>query len=476
MRHAASRSIESAVRIGIRVSLRVSQNVSAAGRPRASQTRRSRRGAPTRRCARSHPSRRSSGAERPVRGAQAIALIVLAFSVRLHRCYQPYNADADAAIASVAVPVQRQRLDDPMGRPLARIGARGATSAEPRRRRRSAGRQPRARIRPCPRGPGPCRSSACSSPGAAVSDLLSARVLMAVSLGFHIVFAVAGIGMPLLMALAEGLWLRTREPVYLDLARRWARGTAILFAVGAVSGTVLAFELGLLWPGFMELAGGVIGMPFSLEGFAFFTEAIFLGIYLYGWDRISPGAHWLAGVLVAASGMASGVFVVTANAWMNAPAGFRLGDGRVADVDPVAAMLNAASPNQVVHMTLAAYVATGFGVAAVHAFFLLRDRSNAFHRRAFAIARAGAPVAILLEIVSGDATAKMVARHQPAKFAAMEGHYRTEPGAALLIGGLPDDAAMRTPWALRVPRLLSFLAHGEFGATVTGLADIPRDA
>ncbi|OGL11515.1 MAG: cytochrome BD ubiquinol oxidase subunit I [Candidatus Rokubacteria bacterium RIFCSPLOWO2_02_FULL_72_37] len=308
-----------------------------------------------------------------------------------------------------------------------------------------------------------------------MSDILAARAQMAVSLGFHIIFAVLGIGMPLLMAIAEGLWLRTREPGYVDLARRWARGTALLFAVGAVSGTVLSFELGLLWPRFMELAGGVIGMPFSLEGFAFFTEAIFLGIYLYGWDRISPGAHWLAGLLVAASGMASGVFVVTANAWMNAPTGFRIADGRVADVDPIAAMLNPASLNQVVHMTLAAYVATGFGVAAVHAFFLLRDRSNAFHRRAFAIALAVATVAILLEIVSGDATAKMVARHQPAKFAAMEGHYRTEPGAALLIGGLPDDAAMRTPWALRVPRLLSFLAHGELGATVTGLADIPRD-
>ena len=308
-----------------------------------------------------------------------------------------------------------------------------------------------------------------------MSDLLSARVLMAVSLGFHIVFAVAGIGMPLLMALAEGLWLRTREPVYLDLARRWARGTAILFAVGAVSGTVLAFELGLLWPGFMAFAGGVIGMPFSLEGFAFFTEAIFLGIYLYGWERISPGAHWLAGVLVAASGVASGVFVVTANAWMNAPAGFRLVGGRVAEVDPVAAMLNPASLNQVVHMALAAYVATGFGVAAVHAFFLLRDRGSRFHRRAFALALVVGAVMIPLEVVSGDSLAKMVARNQPAKFAAMEGHYRTAAGAALVIGGLPDDAARETRWAIRVPGLLSFLAHGDFGATVTGLADIPRD-
>jgi len=215
-----------------------------------------------------------------------------------------------------------------------------------------------------------------------MTDFVFARSQMAMSLAFHIIFAAVGIGMPLLMAIAEGLHLRSREPIYLDLARRWARGTAILFAVGAVSGTVLSFELGLLWPRFMEYAGGIIGMPFSLEGFAFFAEAIFLGIYLYGWDRISPVVHWLAGVVVAVSGLLSGIFVVTVNAWMNAPTGFELVDGRVTKIDPMAAMLNPASLQQVIHMTLAAYVATGFAVAAVHAFFLLRDRGNVFHRRA----------------------------------------------------------------------------------------------
>src|SRR2546426_2904486 len=208
---------------------------------------------------------------------------------------------------------------------------------------------------------------------------------MALSLAFHIVFAAIGIGMPLLMAIAEGLYLRRGEAIYLDLAKRWARGTAILFAVGAVSGTVLSFELGLLWPRFMEYAGGIIGMPFSLEGFAFFTEAIFLGIYLYGWDRTPPLMHWISGIIVAGSGMLSGVFVVTVNAWMNAPTGFEVTDGRVTSIDPIAAMLNPASLQQVIHMTLAAYVATGFIVAAVHAFFLLRDRRNVFHRRALGI-------------------------------------------------------------------------------------------
>src|SRR5438876_7163932 len=174
---------------------------------------------------------------------------------------------------------------------------------------------------------------------------------MAMSLAFHIVFAAIGIGMPLLMALAEGLYLRTGDRGALELARRWANGTAILFAVGAVSGTVLSFELGLLWPRFMAFAGGIIGMPFSLEGFAFFTEAIFLGIYLYGWDRISPVAHWIAGVAVAVSGTASGIFVVIANAWMNAPTGFEVVNGQVVNVHPIAAMANAAALPQTLHMT-----------------------------------------------------------------------------------------------------------------------------
>src|SRR5712672_4064413 len=156
-----------------------------------------------------------------------------------------------------------------------------------------------------------------------MSDFLFARSQMAMSLAFHIVFAALGIGMPLLMAIAEGMYLRTKEPVYLDLCKRWAKGTAILFAVGAVSGTVLSFELGLLWPGFMEHVGAIIGMPFSLEGFAFFTEAIFLGVYLFGWNKLPPLWHWTAGVLVAVGGISSGIFVVTANAWMNAPTGFK---------------------------------------------------------------------------------------------------------------------------------------------------------
>src|SRR5258707_1932663 len=216
-------------------------------------------------------------------------------------------------------------------------------------------------------------------------DLLAARSQMAVSLGFHILFARVGIAMPVLMVVAERRWQRTGDHIYLDLAHRWAKGSDVLVAVGAVSGTVVSFELGLLWPAFMERAGAIIGMPVSLEGFAFFTEAVFLGVYLYGWERISPRAHLAAGWAVAVSGMLSGIFVVIANAWMNAPTGFRWVDGRPVDVDPIAAMMNPAAFPQVLHMTLAAYAATGLVVAGIPSLPLLPPPRNPFHRPALCV-------------------------------------------------------------------------------------------
>jgi len=308
-----------------------------------------------------------------------------------------------------------------------------------------------------------------------MSDLLAARSQMAVSLAFHIIFAVIGVGMPVLMVIAERRWQKTGDAVYLDLARRWSKGTAILFAVGAVSGTVLSFELGLLWPGFMKFAGSIIGMPFSLEGFAFFTEAIFLGIYLYGWDRISPRAHLWSGIAVAVSGAASAVFVVIANAWMNSPTGFELVGGRPVNVDPIAAMLNPMAFQQTLHMTLAAYAATGFAVAGLHAFLLLFDRTNAFHRRALSAALVlGAPAAIL-QPISGDLSARSVAAQQPVKLAAMESHFETMSGAPLTIGGFPDLSTGETRYAIRIPYGLSLLAFHDPKAVVRGLNDFPRD-
>ncbi len=308
-----------------------------------------------------------------------------------------------------------------------------------------------------------------------MTDLLFARWQMAVSLGFHILFAVAGMAMPLFMVLAEARYLRSGDAVYRELAQRWAKGTAILFAVGAVSGTVLSFELGLLWPAFMERAGPLVGLPFSLEGFAFFLEAIALGVYLYGWNRVSPRVHLGSGVVVAASGLASGIFVVAVNAWMNTPRGFRVAaDGQWVDLDVWRAFFTPAFPTQAVHMAVAAYLSVAFAVLGIHASRLRRDPGNAFHRAALRIVLPVAIVMAPLQVLTGDFAGKHLAREQPLKLAAAESLFETRRGAPLLVGGLPDVANQRVDFAVRVPRMLSVLATGRLDGEVRGLRESPR--
>jgi len=308
---------------------------------------------------------------------------------------------------------------------------------------------------------------------APTADLIFARGQMALSLAFHIVFAAVGVALPALMVVAELRYRRTGDEIYLELARRWAKGTAILFAVGAVSGTVLSFELGLLWPRFMAFAGAIIGMPFSLEGFAFFTEAIFLGIYLYGWERVSPRMHLLSGVAVTVSGAFSALFVVLANAWMNAPTGFKVQGGLPVEVDPLAAMFSPGWAVEVVHVLLSSYLATAVAMAAVHAAFLLRAPQSRFHRAALGIAMMFVVPAALLQPLSGDFSARSVAVRQPAKLAALEGQFHTERGAPLRLGGWPDPAARTTRYALEIPHGLSFLAFHDLEAEVRGLDSFP---
>jgi cytochrome d ubiquinol oxidase subunit I len=298
---------------------------------------------------------------------------------------------------------------------------------------------------------------------------------MGTSLGFHIVFAVLGVGMPLLMAVAEGLGLWRRDEVWMRLARRWSSAFGILFAVGAVSGTVLSFELGLLWPRFMAFSGSIIGLPFSAEGFAFFIEAIFLGLYLYGWNRLRPLHHWLASLPVAVSGAASSVFVVMANAWMNTPSGFTLVGGRLATVDPLSAALNPSTPTETVHMLVSAYVVTGFVVAAVYAAGLLRGRTDAIHKRGLMLGMALAATAIVLAGITGDTSARFVYGAQPAKFAAMEGLYATVRGAPLHVGGIPSDSQHRVLFDIEIPFGLSLLAALDPNALVRGLDSYPPD-
>lgn len=308
-----------------------------------------------------------------------------------------------------------------------------------------------------------------------MDDFIAARSQMALSLGFHIIFACIGMVMPFFMAVSHYYWIRTKNPVYLNITKAWSKGVAIFFATGAVSGTVLSFELGLLWPNFMKHAGPIFGMPFSLEGTAFFIEAIALGFYLYGWNRFNTWFHWITGLIVGISGLASGILVVAANAWMNSPAGFDYNNGQFTNIDPIAAMFNEAWFSQALHMCLAAFVATGFAVAGVHAYMVLRNKNISFHYKAFRIAAIFAAVSALLQPLSGDLSAKHVAKHQPAKLAAMEAHFKTGRAVPLIIGGIPDVENKKVNYALEIPGFLSFLAHGDFNAEVKGLDSIPPE-
>jgi cytochrome bd ubiquinol oxidase subunit I len=304
-------------------------------------------------------------------------------------------------------------------------------------------------------------------------DLLSARMQMALSLGWHIVIACFGVGFPVLVLLAEWRYLRTGDEVYDRLARKWAKALAVLFAVGAVSGTILSFELGILWPGLMGRFGEVIGLPFAIEGIAFFVEAIFLGIYLYGWERLPTKVHLLYGIPIVLGGFASAWFVVTANAWMNQPTGFRLAGSEVVDPDPVAAMFNPATPVQTTHMLLAAYLVTGFGVAAVYAWALLRGKRDRYHRLGFLIPFTSACLLALPQVVVGDWAARFLHERQPVKFAALEALKETERGADLRIGGIYIGGEVRG--ALTIPDGLSLLAERDPDAEILGLDSVPED-
>jgi cytochrome d ubiquinol oxidase subunit I len=306
---------------------------------------------------------------------------------------------------------------------------------------------------------------------AEAGGLGAARSQMALSLGWHIIVACLGVGMPAITVFAEWRGHRTGDVHYRLLARRWAKAMGVLFAVGAVSGTILSFEMGLLWPGMMGTYGQVIGLPFSLEGIAFFIEAIFLGIYLYAWDRLPPRLHMLTALPILVAGVASAFFVVAANAWMQQPVGFQVRGGRVLAVDPWKAMLNPATPPQTVHMILAAFMVAGFLMASVYAVALLRGRRDRYHRLGFLVPFTIAALVTPVQIGVGDWAAHFVADNQPVKLAAMEGVFDTARGVPLHVGGIAVDGEMR--YALEIPRGLSLLAHFDPDARIMGLNEVP---
>ncbi|MDX1445574.1 cytochrome ubiquinol oxidase subunit I [Lishizhenia sp.] len=309
-----------------------------------------------------------------------------------------------------------------------------------------------------------------------MDELLAARLQMASSMVFHIVFAAIGMVMPFLMMISHYKYLKSGNDLYLQLTKTWQKGVAIFFVVGAVSGTMLSFELGLLWPEFMKHAGPIIGMPFSLEGTAFFVEAIALGFYLYGWKNIkNKWFHWWTGAIVGISGLTSGILVVAANGWMNAPSGFDYKDGVFSNIDPIAALLNDAWFSQALHMSLAAFIAVGFAVGGLHLWQYYRKKKSDIHFKAFTIALSIGAIGAILMPISGDIAAKDIAVRQPAKLAAMEALYETEKGADLLIGGIVNEESQEVSYALHLPKALSFLAFNDFDAEVKGLNEFPKD-
>jgi cytochrome d ubiquinol oxidase subunit I len=307
-----------------------------------------------------------------------------------------------------------------------------------------------------------------------MNDFIAARSQMALSLAFHIIFSCIGMVMPFFMAVSHYFYLKSGKPVFRNITKAWSKGVAIFFATGAVSGTVLSFELGLLWPVFMKNAGPIFGLPFSLEGTAFFIEAIALGFFLYGWGKFNKWFHWLTGVVVGVSGLISGILVVAANAWMNSPAGFEFADGKYFNIDPMKAMFNDAWFSQALHMCLAAFAATGFAVAGVHALMVARRKNIEFHTKAFRIAAIFGCVAAVLQPISGDHSAKDVAYRQPAKLAAMEAVFETGTHVPLLIGGIPDDKTGQVKYGLEVPGMLSFMISGHTNTEVKGLDQFPE--
>jgi len=309
---------------------------------------------------------------------------------------------------------------------------------------------------------------------ASESNLLAARQLMAFTLGFHIVLACIGVAFPAIVLTANYLGLKREDPDAMRLARRWSKVAAVTFATGAVTGTVLSFEFGLLWPEFMERFGDAFGIAFAIEGLFFFTEAIFLAIYNYGWKRLSGWAHFWSGVPMLVAGIGGAFSVVTANAWMNQPQGFTLdAAGRVVDTEPLQVLFNPAWHYEVPHMILAAYMVAGFLFASVYAVGMLRGRRDRHHRLGLLIPLTIACIATPLQIFWGDVAAREVAEDQPAKFAAFECIQETGPNQTEYIGGICTDDGVKG--AIGIPGLDSLLVGFSTDTVVTGLEDIPAD-
>jgi cytochrome bd ubiquinol oxidase subunit I len=294
--------------------------------------------------------------------------------------------------------------------------------------------------------------------------LLQARQMQAMSFMVHIPLVCFGIAFPAMVLFLEGLWLRTGDPLYKGLAKRWSKAMLILFAVGVVTGTILSFEMGLLWPEFMARFGEVFGLGFGIEAFSFFMEAIFIAVYVYGWDRLPDRVHLAAGVPIVLAGISGSMMVISVNGWMNHPTGFRIENGEVVDVEPLRALFNDNLWHELVHMYLAGIIVAGFLVAGVYAYAWLRGRRDRRHRVGLVVALSFAALATPAQLLVGDWAARTVAERQPVKLAAFEGLEETTKGAPFNLGA-----------GIEIPNLLSLLAFHDPNAVVQGLDSVPED-
>lgn len=305
--------------------------------------------------------------------------------------------------------------------------------------------------------------------------MLWSRLVTGLTLGFHVIFATLGVGVPLMIAIAELIGIRKKDHHYILMAKRWSRGFVISVAVGVVTGTAISLQLALVWPNFMRLAGNVIALPLFMEVFAFFFEAIFLGIYLYTWDRFkNPYLHWLLTIPIVAGAGMSAVFITTVNGFMNTPGGFLMEAGQFIAVNPVQAMLNTATFSKVFHVLSSAYLTCAALLAGIAAFAMLRKGVSAYHKKGLNLMMAVVLLFSLFNTLAGDVSAKFLAEHQPEKLAAAEWHFETERGADLILLGWLN-AEHEVIGALHLPKVLSFLAFGDFNAEVTGLNEFPLD-
>ena len=304
--------------------------------------------------------------------------------------------------------------------------------------------------------------------------VFASRMLTLLTLSVHIIYATVGVGIPLMIMVAQWIGIKKNDDHYILMARRWARGFVVTVAVGVVTGTIIGLQLSLLWPNFMELAGNIIALPLFMEVFAFFFEAIFLGIYLYTWNRFeNQKKHVLLLIPVAIGAGMSAYFITVVNSFMNAPQGFDIVDGALVNANPVLAMFNLAAPTKVAHVLSTAYMTSAFILATIAAFCLLRGSKHAYHKKALHMTMKIGLVFAIASALIGDFSGKYLAEHQPEKLAAAEWHFETESHAPLIMYGLLDEETQEVKYGIRLPYLLSILAFGSPSAEVIGLNEFP---